>query len=67
MPKNYSTSISSKKVAETILKATYSSCLELIVPSYVHDAVWLKNIFPYFINPLMGKSFNKLLDSSKKG
>ena len=66
MPKNYSRSISSEKVAEAILNATNSSRFEIIVPSYVRGAVWLKHTFPNLINPLMGKSFNKLLDSSKK-
>ena len=50
----------------SVLKATNSSRFEIIVPSYVRGVVWLKNTFPYLINPLIGKSFNKLLDSSKK-
>jgi len=27
--------------------------------------VWLKHTFPYFINPILGKSFKKQLDYTK--
>ncbi len=65
MPKYSPTSLSSKTVAKTILKAANSSRLEIIVPSVVRSAVWLKHTFPYFINPIMGKSFKKQLDAVK--
>ena len=65
MPKFSSTSLSSKTVAKAILKAANSSRLEIIVPSVVRGAVWMKNTFPYFINPILGKSFKKQLDSIK--
>ena len=63
MPKYSPTSLSSKTVAKAILKAANSPRLEIIVPSVVRSAVWLKHTFPYFINPLMGKSFKKQLDA----
>ena len=63
MPKYSPTSLSSKTVAKAILKAANSPRLEIIVPSVVRSAVWLKHTFPYFINPIMGKSFKKQLDS----
>ncbi len=66
MPKFSPTSLSSKTVAKTILKAANSPRLEIIVPSVVRGAVCLKNIFPYFINPILGKAFKKQLDSMKK-
>jgi hypothetical protein len=53
-------------VAKTILKAANSSRLEIIVPSVVRSAVWMKNTFPYLINPILGKSFKKQLDAIKK-
>jgi len=59
-------SLSSKTVAKTILKAANSPRLEIIVPSVVRGAVWMKNTFPYFINPILGKSFKKQLDSIKQ-
>jgi uncharacterized protein len=66
MPKFFPTSLSSKTVAKAILKAANSPRLEIIVPSLVRGAVWLKNTFPYFINPILGKAFKKQLDSMKK-
>ena len=66
MPKFSPTSLSSKTVAKTILKAANSPRLEIIVPSVVRGAVWMKNTFPYFINPILGKAFKKQLDSMKK-
>ncbi|MFB5623457.1 MAG: SDR family NAD(P)-dependent oxidoreductase [Nitrosopumilus sp.] len=66
MPKFSPTSLSSKTVAKAILKAANSPRLEIIVPSVIRGAVWTKNTFPYFINPILGKSFKKQLDSMKK-
>ena len=65
MPKYSPISLSSKTVAKTILRAANSPRLEIIVPSVVRGAVWMKNTFPYFINPILGKSFKKQLDSIK--
>jgi short-subunit dehydrogenase len=66
MPKFSPTSLSSETVAKAILKAANSPRLEIIVPSVVRGAVWMKNTFPYFINPILGKSFKKQLDSTRK-
>ena len=63
MPKYSPTSLSSKTVANAILKASNSSRLEIIVPSPVRIAVWLKNTLPFLINPILGKSFKNKLDS----
>ena len=65
MPKYSPTSLSSKTVANTILKASNSPRLEIIVPSVVRSAVWMKNTFPYFINPILGKFFKNMLNSKK--
>ena len=65
MPKYSPTSLSSRTVAKAILKAANSPRLEIIVPSVVRIAVWLKHTFPYFINPIVGKSFKKQLDAVK--
>ncbi|MGY5151370.1 MAG: SDR family NAD(P)-dependent oxidoreductase [Candidatus Nitrosopumilus sp. bin_6a] len=59
MPTFSPTSLSAKTVAKAILKAANSPRLEIIVPSVVRSAVWMKNTFPYFINPIIGKSFKK--------
>jgi len=66
MPKFSQTSLSSKTVAKSILKAANFSRLEIIVPSVVIGAVWLKNTFPYLINPILEKAFKKQFDSMKK-
>ena len=66
MPKFSPTSLSSQTVAKAILKAANSSRLEIIVPSVVRGAVWMKNTFPYLINPILGKAFKKQLDTIKK-
>ena len=66
MPKYSPTSLDPKTVANAILRASNSSRLEIIVPSVARIAVWLKHTFPFFINPIMGKSFKNQLDSSKK-
>jgi len=65
MPKYSPTSLSPKTVAKAIVKAANSSRLEIITPSVVRIAVWLKHTFPYLINPILGKSFKKQLDSTK--
>jgi uncharacterized protein len=65
MPKYSPTSLSAKTVAKAIVKASSSSRLEIITPSIVRGAIWLKHTFPYFINPILGKSFKKQLDSTK--
>ena len=66
IPQYSPTSLSSKTVAKAIIKAANSPRLEIIVPSVVRGAVWLKNTFPYFINPILGKSFKKQLDATKE-
>lgn len=60
MPKYSPTSLSAKTVARSILKAANSPRLEIIVPSVVRGAVWAKQTFPYFINPVIGSAFKKL-------
>jgi short-subunit dehydrogenase len=65
MPKYSPTSLSPETVAKTVLKAASSSRLEIIVPSIVRIAVWVKHTFPYLINPILSSSFKKQLDSKK--
>jgi len=66
MSKYSPTSLDPKTVAKTILKAANSSRLEIVVPSIVRGAIWMKSMFPFFINPILGKSFKKQLDSTKQ-
>ena len=66
MPQYSPTSLNAKTVAKAIVKASNSPRLEIIVPSFVRIAVWVKHTFPYLINPILGSSFRKQLDSTKK-
>ncbi|MFM7861552.1 MAG: SDR family NAD(P)-dependent oxidoreductase [Candidatus Nitrosotenuis sp.] len=60
MPKYSQTSLDPKTVAKTILSASESSRLEIIVPGIVRIGVWLKHTIPFVINPIMGAAFRKL-------
>ena len=60
MPKYSPTSLDPKTVAKTILAASESSRLEIIVPGIVRVGVWLKHTIPFVINPIMGAAFRKL-------
>jgi uncharacterized protein len=53
-------------VAKAILKASCSRRLEIIVPFYVRAGVWLKQTFPYLLNPLVGWLFRRQLNKSEK-
>ena len=66
MPKFSPTSLSAKTVAKAVLKAAKSSRLEIIVPSIVRGAVWTKQTFPYLVNPIIGSTFRKYLETEEK-
>ena len=59
IPKYSLISLSDKTVAKAILRAANSPRLEIIVPSIVRGVIWIKNTFPYLINPILGMAFNK--------
>lgn len=61
MPKYSATSLSPETVAKAVLRASNSPRLEIIVPGFVRGAVWIKNTFPYLINPILNSSFGKQL------
>lgn len=54
-----------QSVSKAILKASCSSRLEIIVPFYVRAGVWLKQTFPYVLNPLVGWLFRQQLKKSR--
>jgi hypothetical protein len=66
MPKYSPTSLSAETVANSILKAANSRRLEIIVPSVVRVAVWIKSTFPYLINPILASSFKKQLNDKEQ-
>ena len=55
-------SLSAETVAKAIIKAANSPRLEIVVPSVVRLGIWLKQTFPFFINPIIGNVFRKQLD-----
>lgn len=59
-------SLDPSTVAKAILRAADSPRLEIIVPAPVRGAVWLKQTFPYLINPILGRSFRRYLDTPEK-
>lgn len=61
IPKYSPTSLDADTVAKAILRASNSPRLEIIVPAIVRVAVWAKQTFPYFINPILGSSFRKYM------
>ena len=63
MPKYSPTSLSPETVAKAVIKAANSSRLEITVPSVVRAIIWTKHTFPYLINPILGSSFRKQLES----
>ena len=59
MPKYSPTSLDPKTVAKSILRASTSNRLEIIVPNIVRIGVWLKHTIPFVINPIIGSAFRK--------
>ena len=59
MPKYSPTALGVKTVAKAVISAANSSRLEIIVPSVVRGAIWIKHTFPYIINPILGSVFRK--------
>jgi uncharacterized protein len=58
-----STSLSSKTVANAVVKAASSSRLEIVVPQFVRFVIWIKQTLPYLINPIVGLIFRKSMKS----
>lgn len=54
-------------VSRAILKASGSSRLEIIVPFYVRSAVWLKQTFPYLLNPIVGRLLRRQMTNTSDG
>ena len=52
-------------VSKAILKASCSGRLEIMVPFYIRAGVWLKQTFPYFLNPLVGWLFRRQSNKTK--
>ena len=66
MPKYSPMSLTPQGVADAILRASSSPRLEIIVPSPVRLVVWLKQTFPYLINPILGRFFKNQIDKTER-
>ncbi len=64
MPRYSPASLSPETVARAVVRAASSPRLEIIVPSAVRGAVWLKHTVPFAVNHLMGRSFRRQLEES---
>ena len=60
MPHKLGYVLDPKTVSKSILKAAYSKKLEIVVPFFVRSAVWLKQTFPYLINPIVSSAFKEV-------
>jgi len=63
MPRYSATSLSSKTVANAVVRAASSPRLEIVVPQFVRLAIWIKQTLPYLINPIIGGIFRKSMKS----
>lgn len=59
MPRYSATSLDPKTVANAIVRAASSPRLEIVVPQFVRFVIWMKQTFPYLINPVVGGIFRK--------
>ncbi len=58
---NPAASLSPQTVAKAVLRAAGSPRLEIVVPPPVRVAIWLKNTFPFVINPILGRTFKRYM------
>ena len=49
-------------VSRSVLKASTSHRFEIVVPCFMRGAIWLKHTIPYVTNPIVGKSFRRMID-----
>jgi len=63
MPRYSFTSLSSKTVANAVVRAASSPRLEIVVPQFVRFVIWVKQTLPYLINPIVGGIFRKSMKS----
>lgn len=59
MPRYSTTSLDPKTVANAVVRAASSPRLEIVIPQFVRIAIWMKQTFPYLINPIVGGIFRK--------
>ena len=55
-------SLDATTVSKSVLKASTSHRFEIVVPFFMRGAIWLKHTIPYVTNPIVGKSFRRMMD-----
>jgi len=55
-------SLDATTVSKAVLKASTSHRFEIVVPFFMRGAVWLKYTIPYVINPIVAKSFRRMIE-----
>jgi len=63
---SYKYAVSPERVARSIVQASSSPRLEIIVPQPVRIIVWLKQTMPYLLGPILGSSFRRSLNSPNR-
>lgn len=63
VPRNPTASLSPETVAKAVLKAAGSPRLEIVVPPAVRAAIWLKNTFPFVVNPILSRTFKRYMQN----
>jgi short-subunit dehydrogenase len=52
-----------RSVSKEIIRACTSKRLEIVIPFYMRGGIWLKHTIPYIVNPIVGTSFRKILNT----
>jgi len=55
-------SLDATTVSKSVLRASNSHRFEIVVPFFMRGAIWLKHTIPYVTNPIVGKSFRRMMD-----
>ena len=55
-------SLDATTVSKSVLKASTSHRFEIVVPFFMRGAIWLKHTIPFVTNPIVGKSFRRMMD-----
>jgi short-subunit dehydrogenase len=55
-------SLDATTVSKSVLKASTSRRFEIVVPFFMRGAIWLKHTIPSVTNPIVGKSFSRMMD-----
>src|SRR5580765_5877028 len=54
-------SLDATTVSKAVLNASTSHRFEIVVPFFMRGAIWLKHTIPYVTNPIVSKSFRRMM------